>query len=144
MSKIEPIAIELIFSEKSRVAQFAAKYFVDTMVNSQSNKFEQIKVILLILRGIPSQMTTFAISFYANAIYDLCPQLIDFKLISQVLSLDNFIEDRDKYNLMHLLTHVVKYIITGIGPEHKLANMGDQNDVRFSMKFKLIFFSRYF
>lgn len=113
---------------------------MDTMVNSQTDKFEQIKIILFILRGIPSQMTTVAISFFTNAIYDFCPLLSDFKLISQVLSLENVIEDRDKHNLMYLLMYVVKWLVTGIEPEHKIAIMGDQNDVRFNRKTELIFF----
>uniref|UniRef100_A0A2S2Q4J1 SCD domain-containing protein n=1 Tax=Sipha flava TaxID=143950 RepID=A0A2S2Q4J1_9HEMI len=129
LSTIESIAFELIFSENSSIARFTAKYFMDAMVNSQTDKFEQLKVVLLILRGIPSEMTTVAISFFTNAIYDFCPLLTDFKLISQVLSLENSIEDRDKHNLMHVLMYVVKWLVTGIEPEHKIAIMGDQNDI---------------
>lgn len=104
------------------------------MVNSQPDKTEQIKIILCLLRGIPSQMTTVAIAFFANAIYDFCPLLTDFKLISQVLSLENCIKDNDKYNLIHLLTHIVQQLITGMKPEPELANIGDKNDVRFNKK----------
>jgi hypothetical protein len=139
LSTIESIAFELIFSENSSIARFTAKYFMDAMVNSQTDKFEQLKVVLLILRGIPSEMTTVAISFFTNAIYDFCPLLTDFKLISQVLSLENSIEDRDKHNLMHVLMYVVKWLVTGIEPEHKIAIMGDQNDVRLNRKTKVIY-----
>lgn len=131
MSNVESIALELIFSEKCNVAQFAAKHFVSQIVNTQSNKSEQLKVLLIILRGIPKQIISIATPFFVDAVLDLCPVLTDFKLISQILTSDNLIEDGDKYNLMSVLMYVVKWIITGIRPEQKIAIMGDQNDVSF-------------
>ncbi|XP_050058671.1 uncharacterized protein LOC114121425 isoform X2 [Aphis gossypii] len=110
MNKVESIALELIFSEKSKIARVAAKHFMNQMVNSQPN----IKLI--------------ASSFFVDAIYDLCPVLTDFKLISQLLSLDN-LEDTEKHNLLILLMYVVKWLITGVKPEQKIAFMGDQNDI---------------
>lgn len=131
MSHIQSIAYELILSEKSNIARHAAKYFVDKIVNSQTNEPEQIKILLIFLRGISPHMTSIATSFFVDAIYDLCPILTDFKLISQILTLENYIEDIDKYNLMALLMYVIKWLITGIRPEPKTAIMGDQNDVSF-------------
>lgn len=129
MTFIESISLELIFSEKPNVAKFAAINFVNQMVNSQQDASEQLKVILIILRGIPQHMISIVASFYVEAIYDLCPVLTDFKLISLVLTLESFIEERDKCNLMILLMYVVQWLITGIKPDPKNTNMGDQNDV---------------
>lgn len=123
--------MELIFSEKSYVAHFAAKHFVSQIVNTQANESEQLKVLLLIVRGIPKKIISIAIPFFVDAVLDLCPVLTNFKLISQVLTLEHFIEDGDKYNLISVLMYVVKWIITGIRPEQKIAIMGDQNDVSF-------------
>lgn len=108
------------------------------MVNSQPNESKQLKVILMILNGIQPQMITIATSFFVDAIYDLCPVITDFKLISQILNLENYIEDKDKCNLMILLMYVVKWVITGIKPEHKIANTGDKNDVSLNITY-LIF-----
>jgi len=132
MSSVESIALELIFSEKPNVAQVAAKNFMNQIVNSQQDVSEQLKIILSILRGIPSHMTSIAASFYVEAIFNLCPILTDFKLISQLLTVENYIENKDKCNLMILMMYVVKWLITGIKPEHKIANIGDQNDVSFN------------
>lgn len=128
-SNIEPIALELMFSENYKVSKLAAQYFVDHIINTQPNEFEQIKVILLILGGIPSQLITTALSYFVEAIYELFPLLGDFNIISQVLNLENFIEDKDKCNLMILMMYVVKWSVTGIKPEHKFAISGDQDDV---------------
>lgn len=133
MSNIESIALELIFSENSNIVQCASKHFVNHIVNTQPDASEQMKVILIILRGIPSHMTSIVASFFVNAIYDLCPILTDFKLISKILTTEHFIEDIDKYNLMTLLMYVVKWSITGTKPEHKTAILGDQNDVSFNL-----------
>lgn len=139
MSNVESIALELIFSEKSNIAQVAAKHFVDQMVNSRPNGLEQLKVILLVLNGIQPQMITIVTSFFVDAIFDLCPVLTDFELISQVLTLENYIEDKDKRNLMILLMYVVKWLITGIKPEQKIANMGDQNDVSLNVTYFIVY-----
>lgn len=133
MSFIESISLELIFSEKTNVAKFAAKKFVNQLVNSQPNASEQMKVILIILRGIPQHMISIVASFYVDAIYDICPVLTDFELISQILTLDNFIKEKDKLNLMILLMYVVQWLVTGIKPDHKVTNMRDQNDVSFNL-----------
>ncbi|XP_050058674.1 uncharacterized protein LOC114121425 isoform X5 [Aphis gossypii] len=127
MNKVESIALELIFSEKSKIARVAAKHFMNQMVNSQPNVLEQLKVLIVILEGVPLQIKLIASSFFVDAIYDLCPVLTDFKLISQLLSLDN-LEDTEKHNLLILLMYVVKWLITGVKPEQKIAFMGDQND----------------
>lgn len=131
MSHVESIALELIFSEKYNIARCGAKHFVNHIVNSQPDALEQMKVLLQFLRGIPSYMTSIATSFFVDAIYDFCPIITDFKLISQILTIENFIEDIDKYNLMTLLMYVTKWSITGTKPEHKTAILGDQNDVSF-------------
>ncbi|KAF0764329.1 Uncharacterized protein FWK35_00018485 [Aphis craccivora] len=128
MNKVESIALELIFSEKSKIAQVAAKHFMNQMVNSQPNVHEQLKVLIVILEGVPLQIKLIASSFFVDVIYDLCPLLTDFKLISQLLSLDN-LEDTKKHNLLILLMYVVKWLITGVKPEQKIAFMGDQNDI---------------
>jgi len=129
LSNVESIALELIFSEKSNVAQVAAKHFINQIANLQPDVSEQLKIILSILCGIPPHMISIATSFFVEAIYNLCPILVDFKLISQLLTLQNYIEDKDKGNLMVLLMYVIKWLITGVKPEHKIANTGDQNDV---------------
>lgn len=129
MSDIESISLELIFSEKSNIAKYAATNFVNQMVNSQQNASEQLKVILIILRGIPQHMITIATPFYVNAIYDLCPVLTDFQLISLVLTSDNFIDEKDKFNLMILLMYVVQWLITGIKPDQTITNIEERNDV---------------
>lgn len=128
MNKIESIALELMFSEKNKVSRVAAKYFVNRMVNSQPNAFEQLKVLIVILEGVPLQIRLIAASFFVDAIYDLCPLLTDFKLISHILTLNN-LEDTEKHNFMTLSMYVVKWLITGIKPEQKIAFIGDQNDV---------------
>ncbi|XP_025207484.1 uncharacterized protein LOC112603211 [Melanaphis sacchari] len=128
MNKVESIALELIFSEKSKIARVAAKHFMNQMVNSQPNVFEQLKVLIVILEGVPSQIKLIATSFFVNAIYDLCPILTDFKLISQLLTLNN-LEDTKKHNFLILFMYVVKWLITGVKPEHKIAFTGDQNDI---------------
>lgn len=133
MSKIELIVLELIFSENSNVARTAGKYFVDRMVNPNINKSDQLKIILTLLRGVPLQIpTSITTPLFVDSIYFLCPVLTDFKLISQVLSAENFIEEQDKYKLMNLLMYVIKWSITGIKPDCKSANVGDQNDVSFN------------
>lgn len=132
MENIEPIALELIFSEKSNIAQLAAKHFVNEIVISNSVLSEQMKVLLKLLQGIPPYMKSIASSFYVDAIYDLCPLLTNFKLISQMLAVENYIEETDKYNLMTLLMYIVKWLMTGIKPEHKTTNLGDTNDVSFN------------
>jgi len=128
MNKVESIALELVFSEKTKVSRVAAKYFVNQMVNSQPNAFEQLKVLIVILEGVPLQIRLIAASFFVDAIYDLCPLLTDFNCISQLLTLDN-LEDTEKHNFMTLFMYVVKWLITGVKPEQKIAFMGDQNDV---------------
>jgi len=128
MNKVESIALELIFSEKSKIARVAAKHFMNQMVNSQPNLLEQLKVLIVILEGVPLQIKLIASSFFVDAIYDLCPVLTDFKLISQLLSLNN-LEDTEKHNFLILLMYVVKWLITGVKSEQKIAFMGDQNDV---------------
>lgn len=128
MNKVESIALELIFSEKSKVAQVAANHFVKQMVNCQPNVAQQLKVLFAILEGVPTQIRLIATSFFVNAIYNLCPVLTDFKLISQLLTSDN-LEDTEKHNLIPLLMYVVKWLITGVKPEQNIAFMGDQNDV---------------
>lgn len=133
MSNVESIAIELILSEKSNISQVAAKIFINQIVNSQQDVSEQLKIILSILCSIPSDMISIAASFYVEAIYDLCPILTDFKLISQLLTVENYIEDNDKCNLMILLMYVVKWLITGVKPEHRIAYIGDRNDVSFNV-----------
>jgi len=133
MSNVESVALELIFSEKSNIGQVAANIFINQVVNSQQDVSEQLKIILSILHGIPLHMRSIAASFYVESIYNLCPILTDFKLISQLLTVENYIEDKDKCNLMILLMYVVKWLITGVKPEHKIANIGDQNDVSFNV-----------
>lgn len=128
MNKVESIALELVFSEKSKIARVAAKHFMNQMVNSQPNVLQQLKVLIFILEGVPLQIKLIASSYFVDAIYDLCPVLTDFKLISQLLTLDN-LEDTEKHNLLILLMYVVKWLITGVKPEQKIAFMGDQNDV---------------
>lgn len=129
MSSVDSIALELMFSDNSKVASVAAEYFVNQIVNSQQDVSDQLKVILSILSGIPSYMTSIATSFFVEAIYNLCPLLTDFKLISQLLTLENYIKDKDKHNLMVLLMYIIKWLITGISPKHRSANIGDQNNV---------------
>lgn len=124
-----------MFSENFNVAQFAAKHFVEQMVNLQPNESEKIKLILLILRGIPEQLMTVSISVFVNVIYDLCPVLTNFKLISQILNLDNYIEDIDKCNLMILLMYVVRWSVTGVRPANETTILGNQNDVSFNVTF---------
>eukprot|EP00102_Acyrthosiphon_pisum_P018644 XP_016655854.1 PREDICTED: uncharacterized protein LOC107882255 [Acyrthosiphon pisum] len=102
MNKVESIALELVFSEKTKVSRVAAKHFVNQIVNSQPNAFQQLKVLILILE--------------------------DFKCISQFLTSDN-LEDTEKHNFMTLFMYVVKWLITGVKPEQKIALMGDQNDI---------------
>lgn len=128
MNNVESIALELVFSEKSKIARIAAKHFVNQMVNSQPNAFEQLKVLIVILEGVPLQIRSIAASFFVDAIYDLCPLITDFKLISQFLTSDN-LDDAEKYNFMTLFMYVVKWLITGVKPEHQIAFMGDRNDV---------------
>lgn len=123
-----------MFSENFNVAQIAAKHFVEQMVDLQPNESEKIKLILIILRGIPEQLMTVSISFFVNVIYDLCPVITNFKLISQILNLDNYIEDIDKCNLMILLMYVVQWSVTGVRPTHKTI-LGNQNDVSFNVTF---------
>jgi len=134
MSNIESIALELMFSERSNIARLAAKHFVDQLVDVQLNESDKIKVILIILRGIPSHIISIATPFFVDAIYDLCPVLTNFKLISQILNSDNYIEEEDKCNLMIVLMYVTKLSVTGIRPEHKISNIGDQNDVSFNYR----------
>lgn len=129
MKHIESIALELMFSEKSNVAHFAAKYFVNKMVYPEDNLFEQLKVILIVVRGILPHMKSIAYSFFVDAVFDLCPILSDSKLISQILTLNNFIDDVDKYNLMTLLMYAIKQQITGTRPEYKIISMVDQHNV---------------
>lgn len=129
MPHIDSIALELIFSEKYIIARCGAKHFVDHIVNSQPNALEQMKVLLQFLRGISSKMISITVPYFVDAIYDFCPIIIDFKLISQILTVENFIDNIDKYNLMTLLMYVTKWSITGTKPEHKTAILGDQNDV---------------
>ncbi|XP_060849678.1 uncharacterized protein LOC132928802 [Rhopalosiphum padi] len=128
MNKVDSIALELIFSEKSKIARIAAKHFMKQMVNSQPNVFDQLKVLLVILEGIPLPIKVIATSFFVDAIYDLCPVLTDFKLISQLLTF-NDLEDTEKHNFLILFMYVVKWLITGVKPEQKIAFMGDQNDI---------------
>jgi len=128
MNKVESIALELVFSEKTKVSRVAAKHFVNQMVNFQPNAFEQLKVLIAILEGVPLQIRLIAASFFVDAIYDLCPLLTDFKFISQLLTFDN-LEDTEKHNFMTLFMYVIKWLITGVKPEQKIAFMGDQNDV---------------
>jgi len=128
MNKVESIALELVFSEKPKIARVAAKHFVNQMINSQPSAFERLKVLVVILEGVPLQIRLIAASFFVDAIYDLCPLLTDFKLISQFLTSDN-LEDIEKHNFMTLFMYVVKWLITGVKPEQKIAFMGDRNDV---------------
>lgn len=134
-TNIKSITLELMFSENFNVAQFAAKNFVEQMVDLQPNESEKIKLILIILRGIPEQLMTVSISFFVNVIYDLCPVLTNFKLISQILNLENYIEDIDKCNLMLLLMYVVQWSITGVRPTHETTILGNQNYVSFNVTF---------
>lgn len=129
MKHVESIALELMFSEKFNVAHFAAKYFVNKLVYPEDNLFEQLKVILIVLRGILPYMRSIAFSFFVDAIFDLCPILSDSKLISQILTLNNFVDDVDKYNLMTLFMYAIKQQITGTRLDHKIICMGDQHDV---------------
>lgn len=126
---IESITLELMFSEKSNIAQFAAKYFMNKMIYPEKNLLEQLKVILMVVRGIPLYMRSIAFSLFIDATFDLCPLLTDFKLISQILTLNNYIDDVDKCNLMILLMYAIKQQITDIRSEYKTAFIGDQNDV---------------
>lgn len=139
MPHIDSIALELIFSEKSNISRCGAKHFVNQLVNSQPNVLEQMKVLLQFLRGIPSKMISITVPYFVDAIYDFCPIITDFKLISQILTIENCIEDIDRYNLMTLLMYVTKWSITGTKPEHETAILGDQNDVSLYFVVKYVF-----
>lgn len=128
MSNIESIALELIFSENSNTAKFAAKHFMDKIVNLQPSASEKLKAILIIFSGVPEQLQSVGAPFFVDAIYDLCPMLIDFEFISGILT-ENNIENKNKLILMRLLMYVVQRSITGIKPERKFGNVEYKNDV---------------
>jgi len=136
MSKIGSIALELMFSEKPNVAKFAAKHFVEEMVNVLPHESEKIKTILVVLQSIPSQLVSIATSFFVDALYEFCPVLVNFELISRMLNSENLIE-KDKCNLMLLLMYVVQRYFTGINSKHEVANIRDLNDVSFNLNFRM-------
>lgn len=124
-----------MFSEKPNIAKFAAKHFVEGMVNVLPHESEKIKTILEVLQSIPSQLVSIATSFFVDAVYEFCPVLANFELISRMLNSENLV-NKDKCNLMLLLMYVVQRSVTGINSKHEVANVGDLNDVSLNLNFR--------
>ncbi|XP_050434263.1 uncharacterized protein LOC126841710 isoform X1 [Adelges cooleyi] len=128
-STIESIALELIFSENSNIACYAGQHFFEHFVNTEPNRKDRLKFLVTFLSGVPQHLSAIAKIFFSDAIYEICPDLKDYKLIAKVLSTENFLDQNEKCILATLLMYIVKREITGVGSELKTANMGFVMDI---------------
>ncbi|XP_050529605.1 uncharacterized protein LOC126899101 isoform X2 [Daktulosphaira vitifoliae] len=130
LSKLESIALELIFSENVNIARHAAQHFVINYVNKQTNSIDRLKFISVFLSGIPENVPPIVIAYFANAIFEFCAELQNFQLFAEILDNENHLNENEKCIMTTLFVYIVRKLITGNDPEQNSCYIGYTKDVK--------------